>query len=56
MTEDIRMTEDYVPIESISAETSREKSVRKGHISTLQVSWALRFVVNVLPRKKGNRQ
>lgn len=30
-----RLIEDYLPIEAISEEVSREKSVRKGHISTL---------------------
>ena len=29
---DKRLIEDYLPIEAISAEASREKSVRKGHI------------------------
>jgi Protein of unknown function (DUF1156) len=46
MTDDRRLIEDYLPIEAISAEASREKSVRKGHISTLQlcglgVPWSL---------------
>lgn len=31
---DLRLIEDYLPIEAISAEASREKQVRKGHIST----------------------
>lgn len=31
---DKRLIEDYLPIQAISAEASREKSVRKGHIST----------------------
>ena len=31
--------EDYLPIEAISAEASREKSIRKGHISTLHLWW-----------------
>lgn len=36
MTEnDRRLIEDYLPIEKMSAEGSREKSIRKGHISTL---------------------
>jgi len=32
-----RLIEDYLPIQAISAEASREKSVRKGHISTLHL-------------------
>jgi len=39
---DKRLIEDYLPIEAISAEASREKSVRKGHISTLHLWWARR--------------
>jgi putative DNA methylase len=35
-----RLIEDYLPIQAISAEASREKSVRKGHISTLHLWWA----------------
>lgn len=47
MTErnDLRLIEDYLPIEAISAEASREKSVRKGHISTLHLWWARRPLV-----------
>jgi putative DNA methylase len=45
MTEDKRLIEDYLPIEKISAEASREKSVRKGHISTLHLWWARRPLV-----------
>ncbi len=37
---DKRLIEDYLPIEAISAEASREKSIRKGHISTLHLWWA----------------
>ena len=37
-----RLIEDYLPIQAISAEASREKSVRKGHISTLHLWWARR--------------
>jgi putative DNA methylase len=40
MTDDRRLIEDYLPIEAISAEASREKSVRKGHISALHLWWA----------------
>jgi putative DNA methylase len=42
---DRRLIEDYLPIEAISAEASREKSVRKGHISTLHLWWARRPLV-----------
>src|SRR5262249_35411626 len=44
-TDDKRLIEDYLPIEVISAEASREKSVRKGHISTLHLWWARRPLV-----------
>jgi len=42
MTPDRRLIEDYIPIREISAEASREKSIRKGHISTLHLWWARR--------------
>jgi len=42
---DKRLIEDYLPIEAISAEASREKSVRNGHISTLHLWWARRPLV-----------
>ena len=42
---DRRLIEDYLPIEAISVEASREKSVRKGHISTLHLWWARRPLV-----------
>ncbi len=45
VTNDRRLIEDYLPIEAISAEASREKSVRKGHISTLHLWWARRPLV-----------
>jgi putative DNA methylase len=45
MNEDRRLIEDYLPIEAISKEASREKSVRKGHISTLHLWWARRPLV-----------
>src|SRR5437867_1367120 len=44
-SDDKRLIEDYLPIEAISAEASREKSVRKGHISTLHLWWARRPLV-----------
>src|SRR5262245_57036265 len=45
MAEDRRLIEDYLPIQAISAEASREKAVRKGHISTLHLWWARRPLV-----------
>ncbi len=45
MSNDLRLIEDYLPIEAISAEASREKSVRKGHTSTLHLWWARRPLV-----------
>ncbi len=45
MAEDKRLIEDFLPIQAISAEASREKSVRKGHISTLHLWWARRPLV-----------
>jgi len=45
MDNDRRLIEDYLPIEAISKEASREKSVRKGHISTLHLWWARRPLV-----------
>jgi putative DNA methylase len=45
MSDDQRLIEDYLPIAAISAEASREKSVRKGHISTLHLWWARRPLV-----------
>jgi len=43
--DDRRLIEDYLPIQAISAEASREKSPRKGHISTLHLWWARRPLV-----------
>lgn len=40
MGENRRLIEDYLPIKAISAEALREKSVRKGYISTLHLWWA----------------
>lgn len=45
MSDDKRLIEDYLPIEKISAEGAREKSVRKGHISSLHLWWARRPLV-----------
>lgn len=47
--EDLRLIEDYLPIEAISAEASREKNVRKGNISTLHLWWARRRFLRSLP-------
>ena len=44
-TADHRLIEDYIPIEAISAEARREKSIRRGHISTLHLWWARRPLV-----------
>ena len=46
MDRDLRLIEDHLPIETISAEASREKLVRKGHISTLHVCLARRPLVS----------
>src|SRR5215510_613426 len=45
MNNDRRLIEDYLPIQAISAEASREKSVRKGHISNLHLWWVRRPLV-----------
>jgi hypothetical protein len=37
------LIEDYIPIESVSAEAGREKSIPKGHISPLHLWWARRL-------------
>jgi putative DNA methylase len=42
---DRRLIEDFLPIKEIGKEASREKSVRKGHISTLHLWWARRPLV-----------
>jgi putative DNA methylase len=45
VNDDKRLIEDYLPIQEISAEGSREKNVRKGHIATLHLWWARRPLV-----------
>lgn len=45
MTPDRRLIEDFIPIREISAQAAREKSIRKGHISTLHLWWARRPLV-----------
>ncbi|MBW4558792.1 MAG: DUF1156 domain-containing protein [Trichormus sp. ATA11-4-KO1] len=42
---DRRLIEDFIPIREISIESAREKSIRKGHISTLHLWWARRPLV-----------
>src|SRR5690606_1802948 len=42
MTYDRRLIEDSLPLEIISAQSAREKSIRHGHISTLHIWWARR--------------
>ena len=39
---DRRFIEETFPIEEVSAESAREKSIRHGHISTLHIWWARR--------------
>ena len=41
-TYDRRLIEDSLPLEAISAQSAREKSIRHGHISTLHIWWARR--------------
>ena len=43
--DDRLLIEDYLPIETISIEASREKSTRTGHISTIHLWWARRPLV-----------
>lgn len=43
--DDKRLIENYLPIQDISKESSREKSLRHGHISTLHLWWARRPLV-----------
>lgn len=42
MTYDRRLIEDSLPLEAISTQSAREKSIRHGHISTLHIWWARR--------------
>ncbi len=39
---DRRLIEDYIPLQVLSAEGAREKSVRKGHVSAIHLWWARR--------------
>ncbi|MDW8411789.1 MAG: DUF1156 domain-containing protein [Acidobacteriota bacterium] len=45
MKDNSLLIEEYLPIEAIGKEASREKSIRKGHISTLHLWWARRPLV-----------
>ena len=40
LNNDRRLIEDLIPIREISAEASREKSLRHGNISTLHIWWS----------------
>ena len=37
-----RFIEESLPVKEVSAESSREKNIRHGHISTLHIWWARR--------------
>ncbi len=37
-----RLIEFSIPLDAISAQSAREKSIRHGHISTLHLWWARR--------------
>jgi len=39
---DKRLIEEFLPIKEVSKESAREKSIRRGHISTLHLWWARR--------------
>src|SRR6266571_533922 len=39
---DRRLIEENFPVKEVSAESSKEKSIRHGHISTLHIWWARR--------------
>ncbi|PIU28970.1 MAG: hypothetical protein COT09_03315, partial [Candidatus Hydromicrobium americanum] len=39
------LIEETIPLEDISRESAREKSIRQGHISTLHIWWARRPLV-----------
>jgi len=53
MNSELRLIEDDLLIRAISAEASREKSVRKGHISTLHLWSARRPLVACRPAAYG---
>ncbi|MCX7016766.1 MAG: DUF1156 domain-containing protein [Candidatus Sumerlaeota bacterium] len=43
--DDRRLIDDYLPIQAIRAEVSREKPTRKGRTSTVHLWWAWRPLV-----------
>lgn len=51
---DRRLIEDLIPIREISAEASREKSLRHGNISTLHLWWPRRPIVAGCARPRSN--
>ena len=42
MNEDKRLIEETFPVKEVSAESTHEKNIRRGHISTLHIWWARR--------------
>ncbi len=64
MPHDRRLIEDSMPLEAISVESSREKSIRRGHISTLHIWWARRplaamraaIFASLIPAPKDNAE
>ena len=42
MNQNKRLIEDTFPVKEVSAESSRERYIRHGHISTLHIWWARR--------------
>ena len=42
MGDDRRLIEETFPIKEVSKESSKEKSTRQGHLSTLHLWWARR--------------
>jgi putative DNA methylase len=42
LTDKKRSVEQSIPLDPISAQSAREKSIRHGHISTLHIWWARR--------------
>ena len=39
------LIEDFIPIEAVGSESAREKSLWRGHVSTIHLWWAPRPVV-----------
>ena len=44
-----RLIEQSIPLDAISAQSAREKSIRHGHISTLHIWWARRPLAAFCP-------